>query len=158
MPAFDHDRPDDDRPGDSRPPEKAVSPGKQSNGKRLAVAAESLYVLNLLLFPVIAFLILLYLFLRYRASAPALARNHLEQTVGASLWLGAFFSVLGLLVVVLDSRGVEEVSLWMLVVIVFTIVHATMVLLGVFGLSRAMAGRCYRYPLVGKALPRGCPP
>lgn len=153
MPAFDHDR-----PGDSRPPDKAVSPGKQSNGKRLAVAAESLYVLNLLLFPVIAFLILLYLFLRYRASAPALARNHLEQAVGASLCLGAFFSVLGLLVVVLDSWGVEEVSLWMLVVIVFTIVHATMVLLGVFGLSRAMAGRCYRYPLVGKALPRGCPP
>ena len=127
-------------------------------GKRLAVAAESLYVLNLLLFPVIAFTILLYLFLRHRTSAPPLARNHLEQAVGASLWLGAFFTLLAVLVVMLDGQGIAQVSLWMLVVIVFTIVHATMVLLGVFGLSRAMAGRCYRYPLVGKALPPGCPP
>jgi len=146
MPAYDH----------NRSPDNKVLPGSDPGGKRLAVAAESLYVLNLLLFPVIAFTILLYLFLRHRASAPALARNHLEQAVGASLWLGAFFTLLAVLVFVLHSQGMEQVSLWVLVVIVFTIVHATMVLLGVFGLSRAMAGRCYRYPLVGKALPPGC--
>jgi hypothetical protein len=32
-----------------------------------------------------------------------------------------------------------------------------MVLLGVVGLARAMAGKCWRYPLFGKDLPRDCP-
>ena len=134
----------------------STPPVRDGEGKRLAVLAETLFVLNLLLFPVLAFIILLILYLRHRAASPPLARNHLEQAVGASLWLGAFFFVMGISVMVLDMHGLEEVSLWMLVVIVFTIVHATTVLLGVVGLSRAMAGKCYRFPMIGKALPPGC--
>ena len=134
----------------------SAPPVRDREGKRLAVLAEALFVLDLLLFPVLAFIILLILYLRHRAASSSLARNHLEQAVGASLWLGAFFFVLAVLVIVLDMQGVEEVSLWMLVVIVFTIVHATTVLLGVVGLSRAMAGKCYRFPVIGKALPPGC--
>ena len=45
----------------------------------------------------------------------------------------------------------------MIVVIVFTIIHATMVLFGVLGLAKAMSGKCWRYPVFGKALPRDCP-
>ena len=144
---------DDDRSADQK-----GSTGREQEGRNLAIAAESLYVVNLLLIPVLAFLVLLYLYLRHRASASPLARNHLEQTVGASLWLAVFFAALAMLVTVLYLQGVQEVSLWVLVVIVFTIVHATMVLLGVVGLSRAMSGKCYRYPLPGKRMSSGCQP
>ena len=84
MPVSDDHSPEDQEETSGKP----ALPGEGRDGRRLAVLAESLYVLNLLLLPVIAFIILLYLFLRHRRSAPPLARNHLEQTVGASLWLG----------------------------------------------------------------------
>jgi len=56
----------------------------------------------------------------------------------------------------LKMWGLEDVTVWMIVVIVFTIIHATMVLLGVLGLAKAMAGKCWRYPVFGRALPHGC--
>jgi uncharacterized Tic20 family protein len=40
----------------------------------------------------------------------------------------------------------------MVVVLYFTTCHATLVLLGVLGLAKALAGQCYRFPLVGRAL------
>jgi uncharacterized membrane protein len=45
----------------------------------------------------------------------------------------------------------------MIVVLAFTIMHASMVLLGVVGLAKALSGKCWRYPVFGKALPHGCP-
>lgn len=125
-------------------------------GRNLAVAAESLYVINLLLFPFVAFAALLTIYLRHRDSAPPLARAHLQQTLGASLWIAVMFVIATGTILLMRAQGVEDVTLWMIVVFLFTIVHASMVLLGVVGLAKAMAGKCWRYPLFGKALPPGC--
>ncbi|MCB1767818.1 MAG: hypothetical protein KDJ22_17480 [Candidatus Competibacteraceae bacterium] len=127
-------------PGDDTPPP----------GQGLAVAAESLYLINLLLLPGLGFLLLLWLFFRHRDSAPPLARVHLRQTVSASLWAGALLILANLAIVVLG--GYQAAWTWIIVILYFTTVHATLVLLGILGLARALAGQPCRYPLVGTLL------
>ena len=119
-------------------------------GQGLAVAAESLYLINLLLLPGLGFLLLLGLYFRCRSSASPLARVHLRQTVSASLWAGALLILANLLIVVLG--GYQAAWTWIIVILYFTTVHATLVLLGILGLARALAGQPCRYPLVGTLL------
>lgn len=118
------------------------------NDQNLAVTAEVLYLANLLLLPGIAFLILLGLWARHRRSAPPLARCHLRQTVAASLWAGAILVLANALIVLLG--GYHQASTWVVAILYFTIFHSTLVLLGVLGLSKAMAGQRYVFPLIGR--------
>ena len=127
------------------------------DGQGLAVLAESLYVANLLILPFAAFLALVIVFLMKHGSAPPLGRSHLEQTIAASIGIAIMFFACAGIIVSLKSWGLQDVGVWMIVVIVFTIIHATMVLFGVLGLAKAMAGKCWRYPLFGTALPSDCP-
>jgi hypothetical protein len=124
-------------------------------GTGLAIAAESLYLANLLLLPGISFLILLYLALRAGPDTPPLAKAHLSQTVAASLWAGGLLVVVNALILLLG--GYTGAHTWVPVILYFTVCHSTLVLLGVVGLAKAMAGQCWRYPLVGRPLPPGCP-
>ena len=123
----------------------------QQQGQSLAVTAEALYLTNLLALPGIAFVILLWLFWRHRNSAPTLARCHLRQTVVASIWAGVMLVVVNVLIILLG--GYTAASTWVVVILYFTTVHATLVLLGTLGLARAMAGKHYHYVLVGTACP-----
>jgi ABC-type multidrug transport system permease subunit len=122
-----------------------------------AVLVESLYVANLLILPVLAFIILALIFIKKHGSLPALADSHLEQTMSASIWIGVFFFITAITVMLMNLVGIEDVTLWIIAIITYTIIHATMVLFGVFGLAKALAGKCWRYPLVGKPLPADCP-
>ena len=119
-------------------------------GQGLAIAAESLYLINLLLLPGPGFLLLLWLFLRYRQDAPPLARIHLRHTVSASLWAGALLVFANLLIVTLG--GYDSGWTWVVVVLYFTTAHTALVVLGILGLARALAGQPCRYPLVGNLL------
>ena len=119
-------------------------------GQGLATLAESLYLVNLLLLPGLAFIALLVVYLRNIHTAPALAVCHLRQTLSASLWAGVLLLVANSLIVLLG--GYQSPHTWMVVVLYFTTCHATLVLLGVLGLAKALAGQCYRFPLVGRAL------
>jgi uncharacterized Tic20 family protein len=114
-------------------------------------------VANLLILPVLAFIILALIFIKKHGSLPALADSHLEQTMSASIWIGVFFFITAITVMLMNLVGIEDVTLWIIAIITFTIIHATMVLFGVFGLAKALAGKCWRYPLVGKPLPADCP-
>ena len=126
-------------------------------GKDSAVLIESLYVANLLILPGLAFIALLYLFMTKRNSLPALAGSHLEQTMSACVWIAFMLFTASTTIMIMRFSGVEDVTLWMIVVILFTILHASMVFLGILGLAKALAGKCYRYPVVGKQLPDDCP-
>jgi uncharacterized Tic20 family protein len=119
-------------------------------GQGLAVLAESLYLANLLLAPGLAFGILLYLHTRHDVSAPPLARCHLRQTLSASLWAGALLILVNLLILLLG--GYRAAYTWLLVILHFVVCHTALVMLGMFGLAKAMAGQCFRYPLVGRPL------
>jgi uncharacterized Tic20 family protein len=115
--------------------------------KWLAVAAETLFLVNLLLLPGIAFVILLILYLSTNSKAGPLAANHLSQTVGVSLIGGALIVCVVALIILLG--GFDSGYTWMVVVLYFTFVHSTLILLGVIGLVKAMAGQHFRYPVVG---------
>lgn len=112
-----------------------------------AVQAEVLYLLNLLLFPGLAFIGLLLLVRRHAGSADALTRCHLKQTVVASVWAGVLLTVVAILIVLLG--GLLVPATWVVLILYFTCCHAVLVLFGIFGLARAMAGQTYVYPLIG---------
>lgn len=127
----------------------ATTPNRTDTpGRSLAITAETLYLVNLLLLPGLAFLALLVLYLaRYRAAAP-LAANHLAQTTGVSIVGGGLIVTVILAIVLLGAF--DTAWTWVVVVLYFTFVHSTLILLGVLGLVRAMAGEHYRYPLLGR--------
>ena len=119
-------------------------------GPPLAVAAEALFLANLMIAPGLAFLVLVGLWWWHRDSAPELARNHLRQTVVASLWGGAM--LVGVSVAVFLLGGFDNPWSWVVGVIYFVSFHAMLILFGVIGLNRAILARPYRYPLIGPKL------
>jgi len=117
-------------------------------GLTLAVWAEALYLTNLLLLPGICFAILVWLYFKHRAAAPALAVCHLKQTVAASLWAGILLGVVTVIIVALSDYRSEYT--WIVVICYLVCFHSSLVLLGVLGLAKAMAGQTYVYPLIGR--------
>lgn len=113
----------------------------------IAVQAEALYLINLLLMPGLAFIGLLWLARRHTGSVNQLTRCHMKQTIVASLWAGALLTVVSLTIVFLG--GLHAPATWVLLILYFTCCHAVLVLFGVFGLARAMAGQVFVYPLIG---------
>ena len=116
--------------------------------RRLAVAAETLFLVNLMLAPGLAFLVLAGLWWRFgRAPRQGLGGRHLHQTFVASLWAG------GLLVVAVSAMvllgGWDSPWTWMVAILWFVTVHASLILGGAMGLARALDGRPWRYPLIG---------
>lgn len=120
-------------------------------GQNLAVTAEVLYLLNLLLLPGIAFILLLIIYVRYRKDAAPLAACHLSQTLSASIWAGVMLVLVNGLIILLG--GYEAPSTWVVAILYFTTIHATFILLGSLGLARAMAGQHFHYLLVGRDCP-----
>jgi uncharacterized Tic20 family protein len=121
-----------------------VSPTKD---KQLAVMAESLYLANLLLAPALAFVWLLWLYRKQRTSPSPLALCHLRQTLAASIWAGVL--LLPVTILTIAVGGYQSIGAWTVALIYFTVCHASLVLLGVVGLAKAMAGQPWRYPLIG---------
>lgn len=117
-------------------------------GQGIAVSAEALYLANLLLLPGLAFLALLALWFAQRRDAPPLGRCHLRQTLSASLWAGAILVLANALIIAFG--GYQQPATWVIVILYFTTCHSTLVLFGILGLARAMAGKLYVYPLIGR--------
>ncbi len=120
---------------------------EEKAGQNLAVLAEALFLINLLLAPGIAFAILLWLWLRYKDSAPPLARRHLKQATFVSLWGGLLIVSLTALFILVG--GLHWEYTWVAVILYFTCIHSTLVLCGMFALIKALAGQAWRYPLIG---------
>jgi len=117
-------------------------------GQGLAVLAESLYLGNLLIFPGIGFILLLWLYFKHRTNGHELALCHLKQCISASILAGILLLAAHLAIIALG--GYTAVNTWVVVIIYFTSCHSTLVLLGVLGLAKAMAGQKYIYPVLGQ--------
>lgn len=124
-------------------------------GLGLAISAEALYLANLLILPGIGFLALLWLYGARHRSSPPLAADHLCQTLRGSLWAGGLLVLANALILLLG--GYQAHGTWVVLILYFTICHSTLVLYGIVGLAKAMAGQCWRYPLIGCPSPAGCP-
>lgn len=118
-------------------------------GPALAVTAEALFLANLMIIPGVAFVVLVVLWWRHR-EGPPLVRNHLRQTVAASLWGGTL--LVGVSIAVFLLGGFTNPWSWVVGVIYFVCFHAMLILFGVIGLNRAMLARPYRYPVIGPKL------
>jgi hypothetical protein len=116
-------------------------------GQSLAIAAETLYLANLMLAPGLAFLVLAWLWLKRRHGAPPLARCHLDQTFFVSLWGGVLIVVANAALFLVFGWDWEWTCV--IVVLYFTAVHSTLILLGMVVLAKAMAGKPYVYPWIG---------
>ncbi len=112
-----------------------------------AVLAEALYLVNLLLAPGLAFMLLLLLFRRHRSSADALTRGHVRQAFAASLAAG--FLLVGVPGLIALAGDLGQANTWTVLLLYFVCAHAALVLLGVLALARALAGKPYAYPLLG---------
>jgi uncharacterized Tic20 family protein len=123
---------------------------EEKAGQNLAVLAEALYLINLLLLPGLAFAGLFALWLKNRDSAPPLARQHLRQTTFVSL-IGGFL-IVTLSGLVLALGGLDWAWTWVVLVLYFTCIHSTLVLFGMYGLIKAMSGQVWRFPLIGPPL------
>lgn len=118
------------------------------DGQALAVYAELFFLLNLVFLPVIGFIILTVLYLRYRDTAPALARCHLRQTFNASIWAGVMLILVNVLIFYLG--GYDSPWVWLIFILYLTSIHSIFIMFGTFGLTRAMNGKHYHYPLIGR--------
>ena len=119
-------------------------------GQGLAIAAEALFLLNLLALPGLAFAILAGLWLRFRHDAPPLARQHLRQAFVVSLWGGVLIVVCS--AGILIAGGLHEQWTWVVLILYFTCIHSTLILLGMVALVKAMGGQSWRFPVIGPKL------
>lgn len=116
-------------------------------GPKLAIAAEALFLANLMIAPGVAFVLLVLLWAITRRRADALTLNHLEQTVVASLWGGA--ALVGVSVAIFALGGLDNPWSWVVGVLYFVCFHATLILGGVIGLNRAILAKPWRFPVIG---------
>ena len=137
---------------ETTPPEAysadAQPAGGGSEGISLAVAAEVLYLLNLMVVPGIAFAVIVWLWLTKRETASAVDRCHLDQVFFASLWAGVLLVIANVAIILLG--GYDTAYTWVVVILYFTICHSTLIFFRAFGLSRALSNKPYRYPLIGR--------
>ncbi len=117
----------------------------------LAVWAESLYLFNLLLAPGLGFLALVWLWRRHPSASPV-ERLHLYQTLVVSLWGGALIVLVGGLIIWLG--GLDSPWTWLWVLLYFTFIHSSLILLGVLGLVKALNGQPFYYPFIGRRAAR----
>ncbi|MCX7056332.1 MAG: hypothetical protein NTZ79_03830 [Proteobacteria bacterium] len=120
--------------------------------RTLAVVAQSLYLANLTLLPGVAFAFLAVLWFRHAGSSGVLGRNHLRQTFWVSLYGGMLIVLVTAAVIVLLGQIHGSTAAWVAAILYFTCIHSTLLLLGVAGLARALAGQNFRYPVIGPRL------
>lgn len=116
-------------------------------GQRLAVAAECLYLVNLTFLPVMAFVVLLWLYSTRTADTPSLALCHMRQALFGSLWAGVLLVLLN--VVILLLGGYRSSHTLIALILYFFSAHSALIVLGMVGLSKALAGKPFVYPLIG---------
>ena len=124
-----------------------MPPSANDDGRVLAIAAEVFYLANITLAPVLGFVVLLVMHWRQTPQTPALARCHLRQAISGSLWAGVLLIALNAVILLLG--GYRSTYTLITLVLYFFSVHSALILLGMFGLSKALAGKPFQYPLIG---------
>ena len=67
--------------------------------------------------------------------------------LAASLWAGALLVVANAAIIL--TGGYDAASTWIIVILYFTTCHATLIFCGAIGLAKALAGKPFRFPLIG---------
>jgi uncharacterized Tic20 family protein len=121
--------------------------GPDKESIHIATSAQALYLLNILLLPGVAFLGLLWLVSQHRASRSALVQCHLRQALRASICAGVLLVLVSGGIVLLG--GFDTPTTWIVLILYVLCMHSAFILMGVVGLTRALAGKLFYYPLIG---------
>lgn len=130
---------------------KILEPTKEEI--QIASTAATLYLLNILLLPFAAFVLLLVLYQKQRHNVSTLVQCHLIQAMRASICAG--------FMLILVSAGIllfgdwHHVGTWMILILYVLCVHSVFILFGVFALTKALSGKLYFYPLIGRSASQG---
>jgi hypothetical protein len=111
---------------------------------RLSIIAPTLYLLNLLLLPGLAFLILVVLYFKYRDIEQLHARIQIQQNFYASIVAG--LAIVGISLIIILIGGFSSMYSWMIMLIYALSIHATLVLLGALSLAKGINQQAYIYP------------
>ncbi len=117
----------------------------QEHERRLAMTAEWLYLANLTVLPVIALVVLAILWRKHNAPH-SLAANHIEQALFTPLWAALVIAAMCVSVLL---TGEDTALSWSILLPTLALLHGVLILLGGFGLTRAMTGLSWRYPILG---------
>lgn len=115
-----------------------------------AILSEALFLANLLLIPVIPFLILFSMYIKHRNNTDSLAFNHIRQNFIASIWAGIFIVLVAGAFYFLSD--ISQAATWTIIITYMTCVHSVFVMYGIYGLSKAMGGYKVKFPLIGKKI------
>lgn len=115
-----------------------------------AILSETLFLANLLLIPVIPFLILFSMYIKHRNNPDSLAFNHIRQNFIASIWAGTFIVLVAGAFYFLSD--ISQAATWTIIITYITCVHSVFVMYGIYGLSKAMGGYKVKFPLIGKKI------
>ena len=126
--------------------EAAVQNEDDQNESNIAILAEMLFLANLLLIPVVPFLVLFYLLRKYADRPDSIAYNHLRQTFIASIFAGVFIVIIAAIFYFFSSTSAAIT--WTVIITYLTCVHSVFVMLGIYGLAKAMAGQAVKFPLI----------
>jgi len=107
-----------------------------------------LYLLNLLLIPGLAFVLLIWLYQRNKDSGSDFVLQHLRQNLLAMVVSGV--AILGVSIAILLLGGFSSPWTWMVLILYGVTIHATLVLLGILSVVKASNGEAFRYPLFGR--------
>ena len=113
-------------------------------GERLAIAAPVLYLLNLLLLPGLAFLILVLIYIKYRHIDHQVARVQLQQNFIASICAG--IAILGVSLIIITIGGFDSMYSWMIMLTYAVSIHAALVLCGALSLAKGINKKTFFYP------------
>ncbi len=131
--------------------EEQRTPEKQG----LAITAEALYMLNLL-FPFLPLLALGIIYFRNRSNPSLFLRSHIIQPWIAALISTALFVLINVVAAIAGGYTSMHnlISIHSLVALeVYTLLVILPFLVpGLLGLTKAMSGLAWRYPLIGRFL------
>lgn len=116
--------------------------------RKLAAVAQGLYLVNITILPIFAFIILIFLYFKNRASMHMTTLCHFRQSILANILSGFLLCVVSL--VILLTGSFDSPYTWMILLLYFISIHSVLILYGVFGLIKALAGDAYQYPIIGK--------
>ncbi|MCU7834043.1 MAG: hypothetical protein KZQ83_02230 [gamma proteobacterium symbiont of Taylorina sp.] len=129
---------------------KVVEEKSLPDDTNIAILAESLFLANLLLIPVIPFVVLFSLYRKHKltikSGQESLAYNHIRQTFIASILAGVLIvCVVG---VFYFLSNISAAVTWTIIITYFTCVHSLFVMYGIYGLAKAMGGQPVKFPLI----------
>jgi hypothetical protein len=117
------------------------------NLSQLAIRAEALYLVNLLVAPGLAFALLIFMWMKWRRDADVVVRSHLDSALRGSVLAGVMLVAVTL--GILGLGGFSSPGTWVFLIIYFVTIHAALVLVGVIGLVRALNNQPFYFPCAG---------